>query len=148
MAEEHKELIEKAGQIIKERSGHGAGPDAQFYCALGLIDLDGSPTVSAITAAKNDGIRWITFDTGLASNKAKRIANNNRASLCFCSNAYNITLVGSMEVLTDPDVKKEMWYAGMGYHFSGPEDEGYCVLKFTTERYNIFIDGTEAVGEM
>jgi general stress protein 26 len=33
-----------------------------------------------------------------------------------------------------------MWYEQLEGQFSGPEDENYCVLKFTTERYNISFD--------
>jgi general stress protein 26 len=53
---------------------------------------------------------------------------------------YNITLVGKIEIITDPKVKQEMWYEQLEDQFSGPEDENYCVLKFTTERYNISFD--------
>jgi general stress protein 26 len=44
--------------------------------------------------------------------------------------------------LTDPDIKKELWYDGWEYHFSGTEDPNYCVLKFTSKRYNLFLDYT------
>jgi general stress protein 26 len=129
-----KELIGKAGEIIKGIISKGG------FCSLALINLEGYPTVSTITPAKADGINWITFDTGLGSNKANRINKCDRASVCFNSSdpLYNITLVGTIEILTDEKTKKENWYKGMEDHFKGPEDPGYCVLKFKTERYNFF----------
>jgi general stress protein 26 len=77
---------------------------------LALFDADGYPTVSTITPAKADGINWVTFDTGLGSNKANRIKKCDRASVCFNSSSplYNITLVGTIEILTDEKTKQEM----------------------------------------
>lgn len=136
----HQELVKKAGEIIEKNTGAGT------YCVLALIDLDGYPAASTITASKADGIKWITFCTGLGSTRVKRICQCNRASVCFNSDEYNITLVGTMEVLTDPRIKKEMWYGGLSNHFSGPEDPDYCVLRFNTERYSLLVDWKEARG--
>jgi PhnB protein len=47
--------------------------------------------------------------------------------------------VGTVEILTDPDTKKDMWFPPMAEMWSGPDDPSYCVVRFTTERYNIFI---------
>ncbi len=136
-----KELIQKAGEIIVQNTGEDS------YCTLALIDAEGYPTASTISVSKANGIEWLTFCTGLESNKAKRIADCNRASVCFNKDgAYNITLVGTIEVLTDPDVKQDMWYAGMGQHFSGSDDPGYCVLRFRTNRYNLLVDWKEVDG--
>ena len=115
---------------------------------MGLIDLEGYPTVSTITASKADGINWLTFCTGLGSDKANRIKRCNRASVCFNSDEYNITLVGTMDIITDPDVKNEMWYSGLSNHFSGPQDPNYCVLRFKTERYNLLVDWKEVKGRL
>lgn len=136
----NEKVIKKAGEIVKKATGEFT------YCALGLIDKQGYPTVSTITASKADGINWITFCTGLGSPKTKRIQRCNRASVCFHGPDYNITLVGTIEILTDPDIKKTMWYEGLANHFNGPEDPNYCVLLFTTQRYNLWVDNTEDSG--
>lgn len=145
----NKEIIEKAGDIIRLNTAHNTPEGSNPYCTLALIDTDGYPTTSTITASKADGIYWITFCTGIESNKSKRIANCSRASVCFNKDGkYNITLVGTMEVVTDPVVKKEMWYPGMGRHFKGPEDMNYCVLRFKTERYNLFVNWQTVKGRI
>jgi general stress protein 26 len=136
----HEDLIKKAGDIV-ESSVRGVG-----YCALALIDLDGSPAASTITASKADGIIWITFCTGKDGPKAERIAKCGRAGVCFSAPDYNISLVGSIDILTDPDIKREMWYDGLQHHFTGPDDPNYCVLRFKTERYNLLVDWKEARG--
>jgi general stress protein 26 len=138
----NQEIIKKAGEIIEGRTGESS------YCAMSLIDTDGYPTTSTISASKADGINWITFCTGLESNKTNRIRKCNQASICFNSPEYNITLVGDIEVVTDPEVKKNMWYEGLSNHFSGPEDPNYCVLSFRTKRYNLFVNWQEARGTL
>jgi len=138
-----KEIIERAGEVIRQNiSGMG-------HCTLALIDADGYPTASTITASKADGINWLTFCTGLESNKAKRIEKCNRAGVCFnMGGDHNITLVGTIEIITDLAVREEMWYEGMGQHFSGPDDPGFCVLRFKTERYSLVVDWKEAEGTL
>ena len=134
-------IIKRAGEIISQK---------YQICALALFDSADYPTASTITVSKNDGIKWITLCTGLQSNKVPRIKQNSKASLCFGSNdpLYNITLVGEIEVLTSSEIKKEMWYDGLEHHFSGADDPNYCVLKFTTKRYNLFVDMKEETGEL
>lgn len=137
-------IMEKAVKIISEK---------RLDCVLALIDLDGYPTGSTITVSKNDGIKWITFVVNNNSNKPKRINKNNLASVCFHTTQstevlYNITLVGKIEIITDPEIKKEMWYEGCENHFTGPVDPNYCVLKFTTERFNLFIEWENLIGEI
>lgn len=138
----NEKIISRAGEIVAQNTGE------KSYCALALIDLEGNPTVSTITASKAEGINWLTFCTGIGSDKAQRIIKSNRASVCFTSNEYNITLVGTIDIITDPDMKKEMWYGGLVNHFSGPEDPNYCVLRFKTERYNLLVDWDEAKGRL
>lgn len=138
----NEEIISKAGEIVARNTGMGT------YCSIALIDKDGYPTVSTITASKADGIKWLTFCTGLGSNKTERIRKCNRASVYFNSGEYNITLVGTVDIITDLDVKKDMWYGGLVNHFTGREDPNYCVLRFNTIRYNLLVDWKEAQGTL
>ena len=139
-----QEVIEKAAEVIRARSG-GIGDGMEGHAVLALIDENGFPTASTLTISRSEGIKWITFLTSVDSNKVKRISRCNKGSLCLSSSEYNITLVGTLEVLTDLDTKKEMWYEAIGAMFSGPEDPKYCVIRFNTERYNLFFaDGWKA----
>lgn len=74
-----KEVIKKAEKIIEENTAHHFSEGSEPFCTLALIDENGYPTASTITASKAEGINWITFCTGLESDKAKRIAKCNRA---------------------------------------------------------------------
>jgi len=137
-----KEIIEKAINIIDENAIQGGEFHGQF-CTLSLIDEDGFPTSAVLTPSKADGLNWLTFATRLDENRAKRAANCNRASVSFASAEYCVNLVGEIEVITDIDVKREMWYDSLSYHVTGPDDPNYSVLKFTTKRYKLFINGEE-----
>jgi len=131
------EIIGKAEEIINDEIKRIG------FCSLGLIDSENYPTVSAITPAKADGIKWIIFVVNANHNKPKRINLCDKASVCFCSDQsilYNITLVGNIEIVTDNKIKEEVWYKECGDHFSGHDDPQYCVLKFTTKKYNILIE--------
>jgi general stress protein 26 len=144
----NQEVISRAEKIITSKTGY-IGGGMEGYCALSLIDEDGYPSASTLTISKADGIKWLTFLSGLKSNKAKRIDKCNRGSVCINSPKYNITLVGTLEVLTEPDIKNEMWQEPLGGMYSGPDDPEYCVIRFTTLRYNIFFDdGASAVGAL
>ena len=135
-------LIARAEEIIKSKS---AAENMGAAVALSLIDSEGYPTTSAVSISKSDGIRHITFCTTMDSNKAKRAEACNRASVCIFddnyegNSFYNITLAGIIEIVTDAEIKKEMWYEGMAEHCSGPDDANFCVLRFTTKRYNLWV---------
>jgi len=134
-----KATMAKAAEIIAAATGN------RGYCTLAQLDGDGYPTAATISVSKAQGIEWIAFCSGLGSNWAKRAGQDARASVCFNSSdpLYNITLVGDVEVLTDPAVKQEMWYEGMGWYFSGPEDPNFCVLRFNTRRYSLLLNEKE-----
>lgn len=142
----HQEIIKRAEEIIAANCSQSAPDHPSPYCVLAQQDLDGQITAAAVTAANADGIRVLHFDTGLQSSKALRVAKNPSACVCFASGEYNISLVGTIEVITDAKVKQDCWYPGMAHHFSGPDDPNYCVLRFTTQRYNLFVGWKEAKG--
>ena len=140
--------IQKAAAIIAKNCSHTAPEGVMPYCVLALLDAEGYPTASTLTAAKSDGLKELTFCTGLGSNKAKRIKGSSRASVCFSADDYNITLVGDVEIVTDPAVKQNQWYNGLEHHFKGPDDPEYCVLRFRTKRYGLFIGWEESEGTL
>ncbi len=135
----HENTLDRAEKIVARSCGNAG------YCTLALIDTDGYPTAATISLSKAEGLRWLTFCTGLGSNWVRRIGQCDRASVCFNAPQYNITLVGTVEVLTDLPTKQEMWYEGMGYYFKGPEDPGFCVLRFRTQRYSLMVDEKEGI---
>ena len=146
----NEEAIAKAGEIINARTDF-IGGGMEGYATLTLIDEDGYPASTTVTISKADGIKWLTFLSGLSANPAKRISKCNRACVCLSSSKYHISLQGTVEVLTDMKSKKENWQELMGEYYGDKwENPDYCVLRFATERYNIYIvDGDlEAKGAL
>jgi len=143
-----EKAIRKAEEIIKSKT---AEVNMGVGVTLSLLDHEGYPTTSTLSISKADGIRQIAFAGQLDSNKAKRAKENSRASVCIFDDDYeggsyyNITLVGDIEIVTDSEVKKATWYQGLEEHFpnGGLDDPNYCVLKFTTKRYNLWVDVEE-----
>jgi general stress protein 26 len=125
----------KANQIIKTC-------DAAY---LGVIDEDGYPHVSTVSTIKPKDIFTAYFATGMGANKTKRLIRNKRASVCYRSGSNNITLVGEVEILTDQETKSRCWLDWFINHFPGGEtDPNYCIIKFTTKRMSLWIDGDSA----
>ncbi|MCL2811793.1 MAG: pyridoxamine 5'-phosphate oxidase family protein [Clostridia bacterium] len=124
-------IFEKANQII-------ASCDTAY---IGVIDESGNPSVSTVSPIKPKNIFEAYFATGTDANKTKRLLKNNRASVCYCLDGANITLVGTAEVLTDQATKSQYWLDWFIDHFSGGKtDPSYCIIKFTTKRVSLWID--------
>ena len=143
----NQEVINKAAGVIAAKSDY-VGGGMEGYAVLALMDENGYPSASTLTIARADGINWLTFATSPDSNKAMRIGKNNRASVCIASAEYNITLVGTIEEVTNLECKKASWcdFMDNSAHWNGYDDPNFYVMCFNTERYNIFIlDGEEVL---
>ncbi|KUO76924.1 MAG: hypothetical protein APF77_21815 [Clostridia bacterium BRH_c25] len=124
-------MISKAEAIMREAE----------TAVIALIDEDGFPRASTISSLKTEGISHAWFATGLKSGKAQCIRLNNKAGLCYCDGSNNVTLMGTVEILTEPEIKKEMWVDWFINHFpGGAADPEYCILKFSTEKMVLWID--------
>jgi len=146
----NQEIIKRASEVINSRTDY-IGDGMEGWAVLTLIDENGYPTSATMTISKADGINWITFLSDSDGVKAKRIAKSNKACVCLPSSEYHISLVGTVEVITDTDVKKENWQEVLTNHYKADwNDPEWAVLRFTTETYNLFFasDDTEAKGTL
>ncbi|MCX7711634.1 MAG: pyridoxamine 5'-phosphate oxidase family protein [Clostridia bacterium] len=129
------ELISRAIEIMK----------ATEIASIALVDENGFPRVSTISSIKTESIRHVWFSTGLSTGKARCIRGNDKAGVCYCNGPNNVTLMGKIEILTDPEVKKEMWIDWFINHFpGGATDPEYCILKFTAEKAVFWVDSKYA----
>jgi len=133
----NQDIIARAGELINSKTDF-IGDGMEGYAVLSLINENGYPTSSTITISKADGINWLSFLSDINSNKANRIKNCNKACVCLASSEYNITLVGTIEIITDPAVKKEHWQETFTEHYGDFTSPEFCTFRFTTESYNIF----------
>lgn len=138
-------VLARAAEIIAQRT---VRQDTDSYGTLITIDPDGSPVPTTISPSRSEGICWITFCTGRGAPSAVRLGKNNKAAVCLNSPTYHISLTGTAEVCTDAQICREMWYEGLANYFSGPDDPNFGVIRFTTERYSLFVDWESVKGEM
>jgi len=135
-------IFEKANQIIK----------ASDRVHIGVIDENGYPSVSTVSPIHPESIFEVLSSTNMGGNKERRLRDNKRASMCFCSGGNNVTLVGDTETLTDQETKSRCWLDWFKDHYAGGEtDPNYVIIKFTTRRVSLWIDGEGAeftIGEL
>ena len=143
-------LLDKATAIINNATAHTRTSGLTFDWIMALTDETGYPSASMISASRADGLNWIAFCTGVHANKPNRIRKDPRACVYLfeCESFSGLSLTGTVEIKTDAETKRRMWYAELADHFSGPEDEEYCVLLFKPERYSFFIDYRSISGEV
>jgi len=125
--------------------------DAAYF---GTIDSDGFPQIRAMVNLRNkeqfsglisafegheeDFLIYMTTDT--ASDKFKQIKANPKASVYFCNpqQIQGLMLTGEIEVVTDMNIKKQLWQDDWTIYYpsglDGPEYNILClkpsVVKF------------------
>jgi len=128
-------IFEKANRIVRDC-------DVAY---IALADERGFPMVSAIGALGRESIFELHFATGKGSHKYKCLQSGNKCGVCFHSSGSNVSLIGSVEILEDVQTKEKFWDESYKQYFPiGTSDPSYIVLKFTTERAVLYIDGDSA----
>ncbi|WP_289301743.1 pyridoxamine 5'-phosphate oxidase family protein, partial [Sporofaciens musculi] len=103
---------------------------------IGSVDEDGFPNMKAMFTPRKIEGNCFYFSTNTSSMRTQQFRKNPKASIY----SYNrgrfkfegIMLTGTMEVLQDDDIKREIWCTGdTMYYKQGVTDPDYCVLKFT-----------------
>ncbi|MCL2857176.1 MAG: pyridoxamine 5'-phosphate oxidase family protein [Oscillospiraceae bacterium] len=127
-------LFKKANEMIRTFA----------YASFGVIDENGSPSVSAISLQNPENISQLYFTTTMDSNKRKRLQKNNKASINCYTSMNNITLVGETEIFSDQEAKSKYWQEwvrlGADVYPGGVSDPNYCFVRFTTKRVSLWID--------
>lgn len=100
------------------------------------VDEDGFPNVKAMFAPRRIDGNCFYFSTNTSSMRTQQFMKNPKASIYFYNKGRyryeGIMLTGTMEVLQDMEIKKEIWQSGdTMYYKEGVADSDYCVLKFT-----------------
>ena len=103
---------------------------------IGSVDEEGFPNIKAMFTPRKIEGNCFYFSTNTSSMRTQQFIRNPKASIY----SYNrgrfkfegIMLTGTMEVLQDDDIKREIWCTGdTMYYKQGVTDPDYCVLKFT-----------------
>ncbi|MCL2854332.1 MAG: pyridoxamine 5'-phosphate oxidase family protein [Defluviitaleaceae bacterium] len=141
-----EQILKRAGEVIAAKTDY-VGGGMEGFVVLSVIDEDGFPSGSAITVSKSQGIEWVSMLTSMDSNKVLRLKANNKASLTFATPQYNIALVGTVEILTNPADRKPHWQEAFNEPHGTFDDPEYCALLFKTQRYSILFADDSAFTE-
>jgi len=101
------------------------------------IDSKGFPNERMMFARLNDGFQTHYFSTNLSSLHVQEYLKNPNASVYYFDTRHykDLTLVGTMEVMTDLEHRQKLWQpTDTMYYPEGVEDPDYCVLRFTLQR--------------
>lgn len=98
---------------------------------IASVNADGYPRPVPVSIMKTEGCSEIWMSTGADSLKTIEFLANPKAGLCYSNNGDSVAMRGNVEVVTDDDLRKEMWKDWMIYHFTkGPTDPNYVLLRF------------------
>ena len=108
----------------------------QKVAFVASVDEDGFPNMKAMFVPRKIEGNCFYFSTNTSSLRAQQFMKNPKASIYFYNKGRfkyeGVMLVGTMEVLRDEAIKREIWCAGDTiYYKQGVTDPDYCVLKFT-----------------
>lgn len=112
---------------------------------IASVDEDGFPNLKAMFAPRKIEGNCFYFTTNTSSMRARQFMKNPKASIYFYNKGRfkyeGIMLTGTMEVLQDDAIKKEIWRTGDTiYYRQGLTDPDYCVLKFTAIKGRHYCD--------
>ncbi|MCI8567204.1 MAG: pyridoxamine 5'-phosphate oxidase family protein [Lachnospiraceae bacterium] len=108
----------------------------QNVALIASVDEDGFPCVKAMFMPRKIDGNCFYFSTNTSSWRAQQFMKNPKAGIYFYNKGRfcyeGVLLTGTMEVLQDKGIKKEIWQTGdLMYYRQGVADPDYCVLKFT-----------------
>ena len=115
--------------------------DHAGYVTLSTIDEEGFPRPVAIDMIAHDGAKTIWMTTFRNSNKARQLMKSPKVGISFVYEADGATLTGFAEVITDKNILHKFWKdVFINYYPDGPDDENYCLIRFTTWKAVCWID--------
>ncbi len=112
---------------------------------IGSVDKDGFPNIKAMFTPRKIEGNCFYFSTNTSSMRALQFMRNPKASIYSFNRGRfkfeGVMLTGTMEVLQDDDIKREIWCTGdTMYYKQGITDPDYCVLKFTAIKGRHYCD--------
>jgi len=132
-----KEIFMKPDMISKANTIVNKSSEGYFS----VINKQGYPETATRSNIKSDGIYSCFFTSGTDGPMATALKSDEKTSVCFRKENNNVTLIGNTVIIEDLKIKKDLWVDWFINHFpGGPEDPGYCVVRFTTKEVSLWID--------
>jgi len=117
----------------------------QELAFIASIDEDGFPNMKAMLMPRKIEGDSFYFSTNTSSMRVSQYEKNGKSCIYFCHKGKiryeGVMLIGAMEVLTTPEIKKETWNTrDIIYYPKGVNNSDYCVLKFTATKGRHYSD--------
>lgn len=113
-------------------------------CSVASVSEEGYPRICVLAQLRTDGIKTIYFSTGAGGTKVRHFKSNNKAGVTFYDGGDSVTLTGTMEIVADSNLKKELWEEWSSFlsnHMDGLDDPEFAVTKFTAIEATIYVNG-------
>ena len=125
-------LAEKAADLLKRCEN----------VTIASVDANGYPRPVQMSKIKANGFNEVWTATGADSVKVTDFKRNGKAGLCYDSYGDSVALRGTVEIITDDAIRKEMWQDWFIHHFpGGPADPNYVILHFKGTEATFWING-------
>lgn len=129
--ENQRRIVEKAKNLL----------DRCEEVTLASVNATGFPRPVPMAIMKTKGFGEVWMSTGADSEKTAEFRENPKAGLCYSNNGDSVAMRGTVEIVTDDELRREMWKDWMIYHFTGgPTDSNYVLLRFVGIDATIWID--------
>ena len=80
------------------------------------------------------------------SAKARHLLGNQKVGVAFVREADSASLTGKAEVVADNDMLRRFWKDSfIHYYTDGPRDGNYGLIRFSTQKAKLWIDGKHSV---
>lgn len=106
------------------------------------VDAEGYPRPVPMAKIRTNGHNEVWMATGADSVKVADFTKNRKAGLCYASYGDSVAMRGTVEVITDEALRRELWQEWFIAHFpGGPADPNYVLLRFVGTETTFWIDG-------
>ena len=117
----------------------------QKVAFIASVDGEGFPNMKAMLMPRKIEGNDFYFTTNTSSNRVAQYRQNPKASIYFYHMGIvryeGVMLLGTMEVLEEASIKREIWRSGdQMFYPKGLDDPDYCVLKFTAAKGRHYCD--------
>lgn len=112
---------------------------------IASVNADGYPRPVPMSKIQTKGCNEVWLATGADSVKVADLKKNNKAGVSYSLYGDSVGLRGTVEVITDDTVRKELWQDWFIGHFpGGPTDPNYVILHFVGTEATFRINGVFA----